>query len=67
MSHLHFNEESDYSEENTCDNEVFRTTILYHRMKLNIFTVQLPIYYIKYEKRKSRLVQMWTLQNEARE
>ena len=67
MSHLHFNEESDYSEENTCDNEVFRTTILYHRKKLNIFTVQLPIYYIKYENRKSRLVQMWTLQNEARE
>ena len=22
MSHLYFNEESDYSEENTCDNEV---------------------------------------------
>ena len=67
MSHLHFNEESDYSEENTCDNEVFRTTILCHRKKLNIFTVQLPIYCIKYENRKSRLVQMWTLQNEARE
>ena len=23
MSHLYFNEESDYSEENTCDNDVF--------------------------------------------
>ena len=23
MSHLYFNEESDYSEGNTCDNEVF--------------------------------------------
>ena len=27
MSHLYFNEESDYSEENTCENEVFRSTI----------------------------------------
>ena len=27
MSHLYFNKESDYSEENTCDNEVFRSTI----------------------------------------
>ena len=27
MSHLHFNEESDYSEESTCKNEVFRSTI----------------------------------------
>ena len=27
MSHLYFNEDSDYSEENTCENEVFRTTI----------------------------------------
>ena len=36
MSHLYFNEESDYSEGNTCDNEVFRTTILQHRKKLNI-------------------------------
>ena len=40
MSYLHFNEESDYSEEDTCDNEV------HHRKKLNIFTLQLPIYYI---------------------
>ena len=40
MSHLYFNEESDYSEENTCDNEV------QHRKKLNIFTIQLPIYYL---------------------
>ena len=44
MSHLYFNEESDYSEENTCDNEVFHSTILHHRKKLNIFTLQLPIY-----------------------
>ena len=28
MSHLYFNEESNYSEENTYDNEVFRSTIL---------------------------------------
>ena len=27
MSHLYFNEESDYSEENTCKNEVFCSTI----------------------------------------
>ena len=27
MSHLYFNEESEYSEENTCDTEVFRSTI----------------------------------------
>ena len=26
MSHLYFNEESDHSEENSCDNEVFRST-----------------------------------------
>ena len=26
VSHLYFNEESDYSEENTCGNEVFRST-----------------------------------------
>ena len=28
MSHLYFNEENDYSDENTCDNEVFRSSIL---------------------------------------
>ena len=28
MSDLYFNEESDYSEENTSDNEYFRSTIL---------------------------------------
>ena len=28
MSHLYFNEESDYSEVSKCDNEVFRSTIL---------------------------------------
>ena len=27
MSHLYFNEDSDYSEENTSENEVFRSTI----------------------------------------
>ena len=27
MSHLHYNEKSDYSDENACDNEVFRSTI----------------------------------------
>ena len=31
MSHLHFNEESEYSVENTCKNEVFRSTILHNR------------------------------------
>ena len=44
MSHLYFNEES----EHTCDNEVFRTTILRHRTKLNILALQLPIYQIQY-------------------
>ena len=38
MSHFHFDEESDYSKENACDNEVFRSTILCHRKKLNIHT-----------------------------
>ena len=37
MSHLYFNEESDHSEGNTSDNEDFRSTILHHRKKLNIF------------------------------
>ena len=27
MSHLYFNKDSDYSEENTCENEVFRFAI----------------------------------------
>ena len=27
MSHLYFNKDSDYSEENTCKNEIFRSTI----------------------------------------
>ena len=48
MSHLYFNEESDYSEENIHANEVFRSTILHHTKKLNIFTLQLLIYYIQY-------------------
>ena len=46
MSHLYFNEESDYSEEIICNNEVFRSTIVHHRTKL--FTLQLLIYYIPY-------------------
>ena len=54
MSHLCFDEESDYSEENTCKNEV----LLHHRKQLNIFTPHLLIYYIQYQNRKSRLVQM---------
>ena len=44
MSHVYFIEESDYSEENTCENEVFRSTILHHRKKLDIFMPQMPIY-----------------------
>ena len=36
MSHLYLNEERYYSEENTCENEVFCSTILYHRKKLNM-------------------------------
>ena len=36
MSHLYLNEESDHSEENTCKNEVFWSSILHHRKKLNI-------------------------------
>ena len=42
MPHLYFNKESDYSEENTWNNEVFHSTILHHRKKLTIFTLQLP-------------------------
>ena len=30
MSHLYFIEENDYSEENACENEVFRSTIERH-------------------------------------
>ena len=55
------NEESDYSVENTSDNEDFRSTIFQpfqfeheqktagesqEKEKKNIFTLQLPIYYI---------------------
>ena len=36
MSHLCYSEESNHSEENTCDNEVFRSTILHHRKKLKV-------------------------------
>ena len=62
MPHLYFNEESDYSQENTCDIEVFCTTILHCIKKLNIFTLPLPIYYIQYQNRKSRFVLKQTLQ-----
>ena len=48
MSDLPFNYPSDYSEENTCENEVFCSNILHHRKKLNIFTPHMPIYYIQY-------------------
>ena len=58
MSNLYFNEEKDYSEENTCENKVFCSTILHHRKKLNIFMPQMSTYYIQYLNRKSRLVQM---------
>ena len=54
MSHLYFNEDSDYSKENTCENEV----LFHHGKKLNIFTPQLPIYYIQYQNRRSRSAQM---------
>ena len=61
MSNLYFNEESDYSEENTCGNKFFHSTILQPfqfnpeqknheketmKKKLNIFTHPLLIYYI---------------------
>ena len=36
MSHLYFDEESDYFKENTCENEENGN----HGMKLNIFTPQ---------------------------
>ena len=36
MSNLYFNEERDYSEENTCENEVFCFTILQYSKTLNI-------------------------------
>ena len=58
MSHLYLNEESDHSEENTCENEVFCCRILHHTNKLNILTPQLPIYYVQYQNRKSWLEQM---------
>ena len=48
MSHLYFNEEGDYSEETTYENEVFRSTALHHRKKLNIFTPQLLMHYTQY-------------------
>ena len=48
MSNLYFNEEGDYSEENTYDNEVFRSFSLQRRKKLNTVTPQMPFYYIQY-------------------
>ena len=58
MSNLYFNEESDYSEENTSVNENFDFTTLHfslslnrkktsgkcHEKEANLFTLQLPIY-----------------------
>ena len=47
MPHVYFNLENYYSEENTTrDSEVFRSTIPHHTKKLNIFTLQMPIYYV---------------------
>ena len=62
MPDLCFNEKSDYSQENTSDNEDFRSTIFQPfqfepeqkkivvmrtlRKKRNIFTLQLQFYYI---------------------
>ena len=53
MSDLYFNEESDYSEENVTmksfnlpQNRERRVVKKTMRQKLNIFTLQLPIYYI---------------------
>ena len=44
MSHLYFNEKSDYSEENTtCDNEVFRSTILHHRRNFRFITYSIVL------------------------
>ena len=57
MSHLYLNEESDHSEENTCKNEVFRSTIFNHRKVLNIPNLQ-PIYYIQYQNKKFGLLQI---------
>ena len=38
-SNLHF-DEGDYSEENTCENEVFHSTILHHRKKIKYYLAQ---------------------------
>ena len=62
MSDFYFNEESYYSEKNTYDNEIFRSTVLQlflfeseqkktcgnesYEKEINIFTLQLLIYYI---------------------
>ena len=46
IPNLRFKKESDYSEKNECDNEVFPSTIPHHRKKLNTFMLQLLIYYI---------------------
>ena len=58
ITRLYLNEESNHSEENACKNGVFRSTILHHRKKLKILTPQLPICYIQYKNRKSRLVRI---------
>ena len=67
MSYLQFNEESDYSEENTCHNEVYRSTSLHHRKKLNTLTFQVSSYYIQYQNRKSQLMQMRDIAKPKRE
>ena len=43
MSRLYFNGKSYYSQENTCDNEVFQSTILDQRKKLNIHALAAEI------------------------
>ena len=79
MSNLYFNEESDYSEENTSVNENFDFIILHFSLSLNrkkrvVSAMRKKLTYsrfscrfIKCQNRKSRLVQMQTLENEARE
>ena len=68
MSHLYFNEESDYFEKNTTGfNEVFRSTILHHRKRLNIFTRQLPIYLDSIRRGNLDWCKCGHCKNEARE
>ena len=58
MSYLYFNDESDYSEENTCDNEFFRSTTLQFICQFIIYSIRIGnLHWCKYEHCK----------NEARE